>query len=165
MRTALLLLTLTLAACESAPPPYEPTQEAPADVAEPHFCLSVDGTMIRSQGTATCTTTAGPAGSNTAMAHGPGARATATAGSGNVADADGAGARATAQLGDGNHAAAHGDGAAAVAHLGDRNRATAMAHRAGAFAGNGHRNTAIARSQCAAIATGADDQLAECGSA
>lgn len=134
-----------------------------ADANEPHFCLSVDGAQIRSHGTATCTTEPGAAEPNTAMAHGAGARAIATAGSGNEATADGARARAIAQLGDNNRAVAIGWGAAAVAQVGDGNVASALHSHAGAFAGNGHRNTAIARSQCAAVASGSDDLTIECG--
>ncbi|MCB0173096.1 MAG: thrombospondin type 3 repeat-containing protein [Anaerolineae bacterium] len=104
------------------------------DVNEANFCLSIDGVLLESQGTAVCgsspTTGQEP---NVAVANGDGATAYAAVH-----------ANGTSLPGDNNTAIAIGDNAVAIAGEGDNNSATASGNSARALAAKGNNNTAIA---------------------
>lgn len=143
------------------------------DVAELNFCVSIDGVLLLSQGTAVCESTATEGiSSNIAIADGNYARAMATREmpvfgprpSNNLyARAVGDFARAQAQAGEDLTAIAEGEQAFAVSHsgtnssatatgkqsnaqvfFGDNNHASAIGEQVYANAGNGNNNTATA---------------------
>jgi hypothetical protein len=134
------------------------------DVNEPDICVSVNGVVILTAGTAVCESIestgsspniavgdgdqtdafAGNGDNNTATAIGAFAIARADQGNGDTATADGEGSVTFAGNGDGNTATATGAAASASADHGNGNTATADGQDAHAFAGPGNNNTAIA---------------------
>ena len=115
------------------------------DVNEANICVSVNGDAILGPvGTATCESSKSTgASTNTAVADGDAADATAGSGNGNTATAVGDGASALTDNGSHNTAAATGVNASAHAGFGGGNTATATGN--GAFAAAiGNNNTATA---------------------
>jgi len=125
------------------------------DVAEDNFCLSIDGELLISQGTALCDSTATTGtGSNVAVANGDGAEAYAAVappidptpipGANNSATAVGDRAVALAGFGNNNSATAIGEDSEVLVFDGDNNSATATGTGARAGADEGDNNTAVA---------------------
>lgn len=154
------------------------------DAAEANFCVSIDGVLLVSQGTASCESTATEgAASNVAIANGnfataiasrdmivfgarvssnlyaraigDGALAWARAGENLTAIAEGSSAFAVSHSGANSSAKAMGDIADAQVFFGDNNHATATGDQVAASAGNGNNNTANASGAAGSNATAA----------
>jgi len=155
------------------------------DVNEANFCLSIDGVLLESRGTAICdsSTTTGqepnvavvngdgawayaavhasgtplPGDNNRATAIGDNARAITGDGNNNSATASGNSAHALAARGDNNSATAEGDYAYAEAFNGNNNSATATGEEAAARAVSGDNNSATANGDSMSACAGEGD--------